>query len=42
MFRILLTALTILAILVVRFVLKLPLHPYRAARGLLRRLSAPA
>ncbi|WP_280137110.1 hypothetical protein [Methylobacterium sp. ARG-1] len=42
MSRMLLMALTVLAILAARCVLKLPLLPYRAARLLLRGLSVPA
>ena len=42
MVRILLTVLTVLAVLTARVVLKLPLIPYRAVRGLCRSLFAPA
>ncbi|WP_281407086.1 hypothetical protein [Methylobacterium sp. WL64] len=42
MFRVLLTILTVLAVLTARLVLKLPLIPYRAVRGMVRGLFAPA
>ncbi|WP_279594898.1 MULTISPECIES: hypothetical protein [unclassified Methylobacterium] len=42
MSKMLLTMVIVLAVLAARIVLKLPLLPYRAVRGLWRSLSAPA
>ena len=42
MFKTLLAIFTVLAVLAARGVLKLPLLPYRAVRGLLKGRSAPA
>ncbi|SFL30575.1 hypothetical protein [Methylobacterium pseudosasicola] len=42
MSKMLLTMVIVLAVLAIRIVLKLPLLPYRAARFLVRSLSAPA